>query len=424
MKRGAALPVIAGALSLTAVPAAATTFYVSADHGLDQADGLKPTAAFRTFARITGQLLPGDRLVIESGGYDEPLLLTKSGTASAAIEVAGGPGALPLIRADGDAVTIAADYIRLSRIDAASSGDTGSAIVVQSGHHHIKIADTVAHDSGCGGIAALQSDYLEVRHNRVFGNGMRSPWQCSGISLYQASNIDDRPGYHNVISGNLVYGNINRLPDPKLSASQAGHTTDGNGIIVDDFRHEQLWLGRKTKPYGAATLIENNVTRGNGGRGIEVFSSDNVTIVNNTVSGNLLDAKMLPAQYGEIYIAFAKSVRLFNNFAVARTGDAYAVMFADSQGVEADHNVTVGGIAPGWGRKQAEVAWGAHNLAGPTAGFADDAGVDLHLTPQSIAVGRGDAARAPAEDIDADARPRTGAVDAGAYQFSAQEKLR
>jgi len=60
----------------------------------------------------------------------------------------------------------------------------------------------------------------------------------------------------------------------------------------------------------------------------------------------------------------------------------------------------------------------ADNLAGSTAGFADAAGGNLHLTPTSAAIGRGDAAQASAEDINADARPRKGAVDAGAYQFS------
>lgn len=409
--------VIAGAWPLTIPPAAATTFYVS-DHGSDQSDGLSSTAAFRTFARATGRLVPGDRLVIESGRYDEPLRLERSGTASAPIEIAGGQGMRPLLRANGDVVTIAADYIRLSRIDAASSGDLGTAILVQTGHHHVKIDDTIAHDSGCGGIGGLQADYIEIRHNRVFGNGMRSPWQCSGISLYQATNLDEHPGFHNVISGNLVYGNMNKLADPKLPASEAGHTTDGNGIIIDDFRHEQTGPGPKTRPYTAATLIENNVVRDNGGRGIEVFYSDNVTIINNTTSNDLTDAHMIPAPYGEIYVAFAKGVKLFNNFAVAEAGKTYAVSLVYSRDVEADYNIMAGSKLRGWYRKAADVAWGSHNFEVPTAGFADAAQANLHLTPQSAAVGRGDAAHAPAEDIDGETRPRTGAVDAGAYQFS------
>jgi len=415
-RSGGAALVLAGLVC--ASPVGATTFYVSADRGSDQGDGSSPANAFRTFAQATDRLTPGDRLVIESGRYDEPLHLTRSGTAAAAIEVSGDDGAPPLIRADGDAVVIAADYIRLSRIDAASSGELGSAIVVQPGHHHVRIADTVAHDSGCGGIAAIQTDYIEIRHNRVFRNGMRSPWQCSGISIYQAANVDDAPGFHNVISGNLSYGNINKVPDPKLPAQSAGHTTDGNGIIVDDFRHDQVWQGRKTPPYRAATLIENNVAQGNGGRGIEVFYSDAVSLINNTSSGNLLDARMVSATYGEIYVAFADRVKMFNNLVDARGANAYAIMAARAKHLEADYNMMVGGKTPGLGRDSAEISWGSHNFVAATAGFVDDKGSDLHLTSSSEALRRGSSAHGAAKDLDGDPRPPGDAIDIGAFQHS------
>jgi parallel beta-helix repeat protein len=401
-----------------ASPADATTFYVSADRGSDQGDGLSPATAFHSFARITDRLAPGDRLVIEAGRYDEPLHLTKSGTAAAAIEVSGADGALPLIRADGDAVEIAADYIRLSRVDAASSGDLGSAIVVQPGHHHVRIADTVAHDSGCGGIAAIQTDHLEIRHNRVFGNGMRSPWQCSGISIYQAANVDDAPGFHNIISSNLSYGNMNKVPDPKLPAQNAGRTTDGNGIIIDDFRHEQVWQGRKTPPYRAATLVENNVAQGNGGRGIEVFYSDAVTLINNTSSGNLLDPHMVSATYGEIYVAFADQLKMFNNLADVRGDSAYAIMAAHTKRFEADYNMMVGGKTPGLGRDAAEIAWGSHNFVAAAAGFVDDKGHDLHLTSNSQALQRGSSLHGAAMDLDGARRPPGDAIDIGAFQHN------
>jgi serralysin len=415
-RSGGAAFVLAGLVC--ASPAGATTFYVGADRGSDPGDGLSPATAFHSFAQATDRLVPGDRLVIESGRYDEPLHLTKSGTAAAAIEVSGADGTLPLIRADGDAVVIAADYIRLSRIDAASSGDLGSAIIVQPGHHHVRIADTVAHDSGCGGIAAIQTDYIEIRHNRVFRNGMRSPWQCSGISLYQAANVDDAPGFHNIISGNLSYGNINKVPDPKLPAQSAGHTTDGNGIIVDDFRHDQVWQGRKTPPYRAATLIENNVAQGNGGRGIEVFYSDAVTLINNTSSGNLLDARMVSATYGEIYVAFADQLKMFNNLVDARDSNAYAIMAAYVKHLEADYNMMVGGKTPGLGRNDVEISWGGHNFVAATAGFVDDKGSDLHLASSSQALRRGSSAHGSVKDLDGEPRPPGDAIDIGAYQHS------
>jgi parallel beta-helix repeat protein len=60
--------------------------------------------------------------------------------------------------------------------------------------------------------------------------------------------------------------------------------TDGNGIIFDDGKHSH---------YTAATLIENNLTYFNGGAGIHVFQSTNVTVRNNTSYWN----RQLPTKF-------------------------------------------------------------------------------------------------------------------------------
>jgi serralysin len=406
---------LGGATTLGGYSAEAATLYVSAQHGSDQASGAAPEAALQSFAAAVARLAPGDRLVIAPGTYDQALVINKSGTATQPIEIAGADGSLPQIRADGDAVTIDGDYIRLSRIDASATGTLGSAVIVAPGRHHIEIADSVAHESGCAGIAANQADHVVIKHNRVFGNSRKSPWQCSGISLYQAANSDDEPGFHNIISGNIVYGNANELPDPKLPAEMAGHTTDGSGIIIDDFRHDQLWRGQKTPPYRSATLIDDNLVYGNGGRAIQAFHSDEVTISNNTAAGDLHDPKMYPTRYGEIYLAWSKNDKVVNNLVEPPAADP-AIMVARSQAVEADYNVTIGGT--GLGQDQAEIGWGTHNFAAPSAGFADAGGGDYHLTNASPALGHGSAALAPALDLSQHPRPRSGAVDAGAYQFS------
>jgi len=398
-------------------PASATVFYVSADKGDDHASGLTSETPLHGLSVAVGRLRPGDKLVIESGAYDEPLLVSASGTAVATIEITGGDGKLPQIRTQEDAVTIAADYVRVSRIDAMSLGDLGSAFLIMPDHHHVTVADSIAHDSGCGGIGGLQTDYVVIRHNRVFDNAAKSPWQCSGISLYQAKNVDDAPGFHNVISGNLVYGNMNTVPDPKLPAQQAGHTTDGNGIIVDDFRHGQVWQGQRTEPYRSATLIENNVVYGNGGRGIEVFYSDNVTLTGNTSLGDLLDRRLIPGHYGEIHVAFADRINLFNNLVDPGSQDVSGISVAKAQNVEADYNVTVGdGGVGGLRRDGGEVRWGSHNVIVASAGFVDEKARDLHLTAGSPVLGRGSAAYA--SPADRDGKRRAGAVDAGAYQFN------
>jgi parallel beta-helix repeat protein len=55
------------------------------------------------------------------------------------------------------------------------------------------------------------------------------------------------------------------------------HRADGNGIVVD-------LMGD-----APATLIAENVVYQNGGRGIHVFRSSNVWVINNTVYQNVLD---------------------------------------------------------------------------------------------------------------------------------------
>src|SRR5256885_13799730 len=71
-------------------------------------------------------------------------------------------------------------YTTLFRSEAHSMGE-GSAISIGKKNHHVRVANSIARDSGCGGIAAQQTDYLTIEDNVVRGNSGRSPWQCSGI---------------------------------------------------------------------------------------------------------------------------------------------------------------------------------------------------------------------------------------------------
>jgi len=413
-------PMILGAACTILVPRGqAETYYVSAETGADDAAGKTPDTAFHSFAPALALLKPGDRLVIASGLYKEPMRVSVSGTAEAPIEIQGAAGARPMVRAEEDAISIDADYIVLSHLDAV--GATGSAIVIQPKHHHVTVADNLVHDSGTAGIVGIQTDYLSILRNRAFGNAMTSIWQGSGISIYQAANFDTKPGFHNVIAQNIAYGNYNKVPDPKLPPATLGHTTDGNGIIIDDFRHTQVWMGKTTPPYTAESLVENNLVFDNGGRGIQVFLSDNVTVRNNTSVRNLQDPKLLGTKFGEIQAVYAKNIKMFNNIMVPRNDHFYGVMAADAKALEADYNLTVGGSATYFFRSSG-IAWGAHNTVGHEPGFrapdAEGDRADFHLTARSEALGRGDPRQAPAVDLDGHARRGDGPADVGAYQFA------
>ena len=393
--------------------ALAMTYYVNGQTGDNSGPGTA-AAPFRSFGRAISMLAPGDKLVVAGGRYIEPLLMTKSGTAAQPISIVG--DGRPLIETASDAIVISGSYVEISGFEAHSLGD-GSAITVGRRNHHVRIADNIARDSGCGGIALLQTDYVTIENNRVFGNSRRSPWQCSGISIYQAVNFDHAEGVHNVIRGNLVYDNMDMIVDNKITQS-GGKTTDGNGIIFDDSRHSQG--GLHDPPYDGLTLIENNIVFDNGGRGIHVFFSDHVVVRNNTSYHNVKDPNLAGRQtQAEFMAVFASDVRFVNNIAVPRDRTVHGFLDSHAKDIVWDYNLIDDGASPD------EVAgrndWGTHNIVGTdgadfVAPSVDPRTADFHLRPGSRAIGAGDVSDAPSHDFSGAARPRSGPIDLGALQ--------
>ena len=88
---------------------------------------------------------------------------------------------------------------------------------------------------------------------------------------------------------------------------------DGNEIIFDDFKSAQ---DGKIGAYKFASLIENNLAYQNGGSGIMVFSSDNVTVRGNTVWRNNLDNKSNSSWRAELQNQKSDNVTWIDNVAV------------------------------------------------------------------------------------------------------------
>lgn len=398
---------------LLAAPAAAETWYV-APKGNDKAAGTSAQTAFKTLGRATKELKPGDTLKVASGTYYEQFALAASGTAEQPITVVGDGPTRPVIKNLEDAITISGSYIDLSFFEAHSMGE-GSAISIGKKNHHIRVAGSIARDSGCGGIAAQQTDYLTIEDNIVRGNSQRSPWQCSGISIYQAKAFDDKPGFHNVIRRNISYANMNLVVDNKISQS-GGKTTDGNGIIIDDFRNTQL--NSTNGVYKAATLVENNLVVDNGGRGIQVFLSDNVMVRNNTAYMNLKDKNLMGPTNGELSAVKSGNVTFVNNVAVVR--DKKMVGFLDSitTGNRWDNNLSLGGARRYTYQSDARFGDGNQVDVDPKlrAPAADAINADFRPRPDSPLVQAGLADHAPRDDLDKQARPEGKRPTLGAYE--------
>ncbi len=395
--------------------AIAATYYVSAQSGIDSNPGTA-SAPLRSFSRATAMLAPGDTLIVFGGNYSEPLIVAKSGTAQKPIAVVGKDR--PLIEAPGDAIQISGNYVEVSGFAAHALGE-GSAISVGQRNQHVVVRNNVVRDSGCAGVALIGTDYVTIEDNRVFGNARRSPWQCSGVSIYQPINSDRGGGIHNVIRRNMVYDNMNVVVDNQISHSN-GKTTDGNGIIVDDTRHTESKLAGP--PYVGMTLIENNIVFDNGGRCINVFLSDDVIARNNTCYHDLKDPNLASRlAQGELAAAYTSDVKFINNIAVPRAAAFPGFSGFDIKDVSWDYNLSDGGISPE--PTAALPGWGAHNIV-ETAGVnfvaasVDPNVADFRLRPDSRAIGAGSVADAPGQDFLGALRPRSGPIDLGALQSS------
>jgi hypothetical protein len=85
--------------------------------------------------------------------------------------------------------------------------------------HHIVLSNLYVHDFPGGGIGFVYGDYLSVLQNAVINNAEYSPYEGSGISLYENKNIDSSTDTHNVVSGNLSTGNVNLVPGRNVSTN-------------------------------------------------------------------------------------------------------------------------------------------------------------------------------------------------------------
>jgi hypothetical protein len=245
------------------------TLYV-ATNGNDRNPGTK-AQPFQHIGKGVSVAKPGDVICVDDGEYPESISFPRSGTADAWITLRARNmvdvyQARPLVkiapRSGGTAVGLRGQsYLRVEGFEI--SGGLWGINSSGKGEHHTVITNNLVHDVEASGIQLNDGDYRTITKNIVHDCAKKWKGSGSGISIYTPAVVDERPGFHNVIAQNICYGNSN---------PPGG--TDGNGIIFDDGRHSQS----DKKPYTPATLIENNLAYFNGGAGIQVYRSSNVTV--------------------------------------------------------------------------------------------------------------------------------------------------
>ncbi len=306
-------PIVGGLLAaqvLAAAPAAASDWWVNGAGGDDAAAGSR-SAPFQTIHRGLDVALPGDTVHVLPTATYGPVYIVTSGLPGLPIVLQGAApaGQYASIRtADGFGVQVApgTSWITIAGFDVQATGDR-SAIYVSPGTTHVVVAGNYAHDSGNAGIATVGADYVTISGNVVTRNAMVGTTAClSGISVYQLRDTDGSTAVKNAVMGNVVEGNTN-VPGGVCT------DTDGNGIIIDDSRN--LQGGSPWGAYPGGTLVADNVVFGNGGRGIDVFQSDNVEIVDNTTWHNNRDPYEQSWKPGEIMLSDSGGLVVMNNVA-------------------------------------------------------------------------------------------------------------
>ncbi len=325
--------------------------YVSPS-GDDANSGTSPDEAFATIANAVKQLNPGDTLWVLDGEYvenerkDSGIVVDRSGTADDWIRIAAFPGATPVIRTDHkNGMKIeGASYVEVrglefvgsideSRLAANPTDYSGAGINVDAiysdgvRNHHVRIIGNTIRGFGAGGVPVTGTSHVEIRDNLIFDVATVDPFQHSGISILEPFELgfpDDENGYSNYITGNRVYGVENTVRDVN------GLITDGNCVIMDRTNVDD---------YQGRTLVANNLCVDNGGRGVQVYQSSKVDVVNNTLFGNS-QSKEIAARGGDLGAYESNDVTFANNL-VFTLGDHHPARVSGSSDISFENNLYV-----------------------------------------------------------------------------------
>jgi hypothetical protein len=432
LRPGTAAAPTAAVTATLPTAASPTVFFVDAVNGLNSNPGTE-ARPWATLQKAHDELGPGQTVVVRAGTYKSTnytiLAISRSGTAGAPITYRAYPGERPLLRStlgkNYHGIEIrSASYIvidgfdiqgHLSEVTTAmaqkelddfKAGITPGAVASSSGisvesrdpakpiAHHIVIRNNRVFEHPLGGINAMGADWVTIANNRISDIGRYSSYGGSAISVLSPRDSDTNTSdYKFVIDGNQVSEAVNDYP---CSCAGFKQPTDGNGIILDSYGS-----------YQGRSLVVNNLSFNNGGRGIHVFKAGNADIVFNTASLN--SQKQITGD-GEITVQNSQNVRVFNNIMVAPI-DRPANTTLGSTGVDFSHNIVFGG--------NRFTSTGGSNRLGVNPLLQGGSGVDAYRLMAASPAANSAAATAvavPAQDLFGATRPRSGTADVGAVE--------
>jgi parallel beta-helix repeat protein len=439
------LHIVLTALALIAAPASlarAAEWFMSPS-GNDANSGRSERSAFQSMAKANSVLAPGDTLTLLDGLYPVGAI-TKSGTPNAWITVRAKNSRKAHLSLEfsarqnpGNAGVLEWNCLSLTNISYAMviglgvEGWNPHHAKVGSGHginiqgcHHILVRGCLAKNCSGSGISGSPEvwsgsnktngplDFITIEDNEVSGCAFWNQYLCHGISLWKSHSANlgtDPSGFNCVIRRNISYGNENKVGPWGGPVAKA---TDGNGIIIDC---------DNDNGYPHATLVEGNLVFNNGGRGIHVLKSHNVTVRYNTCWHNnrcKLDGTW---KQGELESDGSDKLRAEDNILVGNANAWSAAVALHSFG------------PPLAMALRNNLLFGAREVGGPVTlsetvtllvdprfvnPSVDPAVADFRLQAGSPAIRAGDTTPAPNPDLAGTPRPQRSANDLGAYKFT------
>jgi parallel beta-helix repeat protein len=345
---------------ISSAQADASSWYVNAATGNDGNQGTTKSTPCQTISGcLNKNIQPGDTIYVAAGNYT-CFGINKSGAAGLPITLTGDGSVTISGGTCGNGIFIGNKIhdITIQNLEIANFSDAG--IAATGGEaYNLTISHNIIHGNNGGGIILVGSDCVTVSWNIVYENAFTAPNDTSGISLYEFTTQPNcktsTDGFRNHVAHNEGYGN-----DNKFSGA-----TDGNCIIIDDMRHTQ---NQPIVPYYGPTLIIDNYCHDNGGRGIHVYSSDNVSIQSNTATNNCKNLVVCPEDsnkaQGEINCNDCGGVQANYNL-ILPSSNEYGVAYRNQSNTpnSADNNqINISGYGDHKFDPTQGNTWGAKNI--------------------------------------------------------------